>query len=147
MAALTGALRREENNQKECRRLQKELEALQVQCFRSSFCHLPAFCALSCLLGRCGAPADGNARMLVFLHCCSSLLYLNFESALTSLQGLLRERDADLQRLKGVIKLKEGLITRLEVRQRCHKPARVSGTASSTCSTSQRHLVCCEYVQ
>lgn len=58
MAALTGALRREDNNQKECRRLQKELEALQ---------------------------------------------------------GLLQERDADLQRLKMVIKLKEGLITRLEV--------------------------------
>jgi hypothetical protein len=58
MAALTGALRREDNNQKECRRLQRELEALQ---------------------------------------------------------GLLQERDADLQRLKMVIKLKEGLITRLEV--------------------------------
>jgi hypothetical protein len=30
-------------------------------------------------------------------------------------QGLLQERDADLQRLRMVIKLKEGLITRLEV--------------------------------
>jgi hypothetical protein len=30
MAALTGALRREDNNQKECRRLQKEIDALQV---------------------------------------------------------------------------------------------------------------------
>jgi hypothetical protein len=58
MAALTGALRREDNNQRECRRLQRELEALQ---------------------------------------------------------GLLQERDADLQRLRMVIKLKEGLVARLEV--------------------------------
>lgn len=35
---------------------------------------------------------------------------------LTVAQGLLRERDADLQRCKMIIKLKEGLITRLEVR-------------------------------
>jgi hypothetical protein len=33
------------------------------------------------------------------------------------MQALLQERDADLQRLKMVIKLKEGLITRLEVRR------------------------------
>ena len=41
MAALTGALRREDNNQKECRRLQKELEALQVQPHSGNGCACP----------------------------------------------------------------------------------------------------------